>query len=190
MAARTITDAQVIDAVREAAWTINAAGQRVLAPEGLYGRRKMTALIRRRLPQASAGAVDRAMRVLGLQGVRRLKKVRTTVPAVGSSRAADLLDRDFTAAAPNLVWITDFTYVRSWAGFVYVAFIVDVFAQRIVAWHAAKGSVFTRCRQSRIRKTAEVTRYTPQAQRKGGRIVFDCAAGLDILRRGGGLCVA
>lgn len=141
VAARTITDAQVIDAVREAAWTINAAGQRVLAPEGLYGRRKMTALIRRRLPQASAGAVDRAMRVLGLQGVRRVKKVRTTVPAVGGSRAADLLDRDFTAAAPNLVWITDFTYVRSWAGFVYVAFIVDVFAQRIVAWHAATTKV-------------------------------------------------
>ncbi len=107
VAARTITDAQVIDAVREAAWTINAGGQRVLAPEGLYGRRKMTALIRRRLPQASAGAVDRAMRVLGLQGIRRVKKVRTTVPAIGGSRAADLLDRDFTAAAPNLVWITD-----------------------------------------------------------------------------------
>lgn len=141
VAARTITDAQVIDAVREAAWTINAAGQRVLAPEGLYGRHKMTALIRRRLPQASAGSVDRAMRVLGLQGVRRVKKVRTTVPAIGGSRAADLLDRDFTAAAPNLVWITDFTYVRSWAGFVYVAFIVDVSAQRIVAWHAATTKV-------------------------------------------------
>lgn len=141
VAARTITDAQVIDAVREAAWTTNPAGQRVLAPEGLYGRRKMTALIRRRLPQASPGAVDRAMRVLGLQGVRRVKKVRTTVPAVGGSRAGDLLDRDFTAAAPNLVWITDFTYVRSWAGFVYVAFIVDVFAQRIVAWHAATTKV-------------------------------------------------
>ena len=141
VAARTITDAQVIDAVREAAWIINAAGQRVLAPEGLYGRRKMTALIRRRLPQASAGSVDRAMRVLGLQGVRRVKKVRPTEPAIGGSRAADLLDRDFTAAAPNLVWITDFTYVRSWAGFVYVAFIVDVFAQRIVAWHAATTKV-------------------------------------------------
>ena len=52
-------------------------------------------------------------------------------------RAPDLLNRNFHASVPNRVWVTDFTYVRSWAGFVYVAFIVDVFAQRIVAWHAA-----------------------------------------------------
>ena len=138
VAARTITDAQVIDAVHEVAWSTNAAGQKVLAPEGLYGRRKMTALIRRTaLPDASAGAVDRAMRTLGLQGIRRSKKVRTTIPDAGGSRAPDLLNRNFCADAPNRVWVTDFTYVRSWAGFVYVAFIVDVFAQRIVAWHAS-----------------------------------------------------
>jgi len=93
VSARTITDAHVLDAVRDAAWTTSPAGQRVLAPEGLYGRRKMTALVRRRLPQASAGAVDRAMRTLGLQGVRRAKKVRTTVAVAGGNRAADLLDR-------------------------------------------------------------------------------------------------
>lgn len=51
-------------------------------------------------------------------------------------RAGDLLNRDFSASAPNRVWVTDFTYVRTWAGFVYVAFVVDVFAQRIVGWHA------------------------------------------------------
>jgi transposase InsO family protein len=65
------------------------------------------------------------------------KGVRTTIPAKDGTRAQDLLDRDFTAEAPNRVWVTDFTYVRSWAGFGYVAFIVDVFAQKIVAWHAA-----------------------------------------------------
>jgi putative transposase len=92
---------------------------------------------RRRLPGASAGSVDRAMRLLGLAGVRRDKGVRTTIPAKNGQRAGDLLDRDFTAPAPNRVWVTDFTYVRTWAGFVYVAFILDVFAQRIVAWHAA-----------------------------------------------------
>ena len=138
VAARTITDAQVLDAVREAAWTTDRHGRRVLAPEGLYGRRKMTALIRRtRLPEASAGAVDRAMRILGLVGITRAKGVRTTIPAKDGHRAGDLLDRDFTAPAPNRVWVTDFTYVRTWAGFVYVAFILDVFAQRIVAWHAS-----------------------------------------------------
>ena len=135
VAARTISDAQVFDVVREAAWTSDHPGHRRLTPEGLYGRRKMTALVRRRLPEASPGAVDRAMRSLGLSGVLRAKGLRTTIPAKDGRRAGDLLDRDFTAAAPNRTWVMDFTYVRTWAGFVYVAFVVDVFAQRIVAWH-------------------------------------------------------
>jgi putative transposase len=139
---RTVSDAVVVDAVRDIAWTLNAKGERVLAPEGLYGRRKMTAYVRRTaVPDASAGAVDRAMRTLGLEGVRRAKKVRTTIPAKDGKRAGDLLDRDFTAPAPNRVWVTDFTYVRTWAGFVYVAFILDVYAQRIVAWHASTSKV-------------------------------------------------
>jgi putative transposase len=136
VATRTMSDALVEDAVRSLAWTVDTDGRRKLTPEGLYGRRKMTAAVRRQLPGASPGSVDRAMRSLGLVGVRRSKKLRTTIPAKDGKRAGDLLDRDFTAPAPNLVWVTDFTYVRTWAGFVYVAFIVDVFAQRIVAWHA------------------------------------------------------
>lgn len=125
--------------MRDLAWTVDErSGVRKLTPEGLYGRRKMTALVRRSgLPDASPGSVDRAMRLLGLSGVRRDKKLRTTIPAKDGKRAGDLLDRDFTAPAPNRVWVTDFTYVRTWAGWVYVAFILDVFAQRIVAWHAA-----------------------------------------------------
>ena len=142
VAARTVTDAQVVNAVREVAWTTDAQGRRKLAPEGLYGRRKMTAYLRRNaMPEASAGAVDRAMKALGLNGVRRDKGVRTTIAAKDGIRAGDLLDRDFTAAEPNLVWVTDFTYCRTWAGFVYVAFIVDVYAQRIVAWHASTSKV-------------------------------------------------
>ena len=142
VAARTVSDAQVVDAVREIAWTTKTDSdgvlRRRLAPEGLYGRRKMTASLRRTvMPVASAGSVDRAMRTLGLVGVRRDKGVRTTIPAKDGIRAGDLLDRDFTAASPNRTWVTDFTYCRTWAGWVYVAFIVDVFAQRIVAWHAA-----------------------------------------------------
>jgi putative transposase len=137
-AARTITDAQIIDAVRSAVWTVDARGRRKMTPEGLYGRRKMTALLQRTMdPDVSAGSVDRAMRALGLSGVRRDKSIRTTIPSKDGKRAGDLLDRDFTAQAPNRVWVTDFTYVRAWAGWVYVAFIVDVFAQRIVAWHAS-----------------------------------------------------
>ena len=138
LAARTLTDARVVDAVRQTAWSTDLEGRRMLRPEGLYGRRKMTAYLRRTLvPAASAGAVDRAMRGLGLAGVRRDKGTRTTIPARDGIRAGDLLDRQFTAEAPNRVWVTDFTYVRTWAGWVYVAFILDVFAQRIVAWHAS-----------------------------------------------------
>lgn len=127
VSARTVSDAVVIDALLGTRGT----------PEGLYGRRKMTAFLRRQgLPVAHC-TVDRLMRDLGLNGVRRGKGVRTTVPAKDGHRAADLLDRDFTAPAPNTRWVADFTYCRTWAGFAYVAFVVDVFAQRIVGWHAA-----------------------------------------------------
>jgi putative transposase len=140
VAARTLTDAQVVDAVRAAAWTttsINGRPRRVLTPEGLYGRRKMTALIRRAtIPGASRGAVDRAMSSLGLSGVRRDKGIRTTIPAKDGIRAGDLLNRDFTAPRPDHTWVMDFTYCRTWAGWVYVAFTVDVYSQRIIAWHA------------------------------------------------------
>ena len=77
------------------------------------------------------------MRALGLAGVVRGKRVRTTVASADGVRAGDLLNRNFTTNAPNTVWVADFTYVRTWAGFAYVAFIVDVFAQRIVSWNAA-----------------------------------------------------
>jgi putative transposase len=142
VADRTVTDAHVVDAVRDIAWTTKVDRDgvlvRKLATEGLYGRRKMTAYLRcTSMPAASAGSVDRAMRTLGLSGVRRDKGIRTTIPAKDGTRPGDLLDRDFTAAAPNRTWATDFTYCRTWAGFVYVAFIVDVYAQRIVAWHVA-----------------------------------------------------
>ena len=138
VATRIITDARVVDKVRGLAWGTDRHGRRKLTPEGLYGRRKMTALIRRQpgFEDASAGAVDRAMRLLSLSGIRRDKGIRTTIPAKDGNRAGDLLNRDFTAPCPDHTWIADFSYVRTWAGFVYVAFIVDVFAQRIVGWHA------------------------------------------------------
>ncbi|OYN85897.1 IS3 family transposase [Parenemella sanctibonifatiensis] len=137
VATRTITDAMVTDQVRDLVWRVDHSGVRRMTPEGLYGRRKMTVLVKRGNPDASPGAVDRAMRSLGLQGVRRAKGVRTTIPAKDGNRAGDLLDRNFTAPAPNRTWVMDFTYVRTWAGFVYVAFVVDVFAQKIIAWNVA-----------------------------------------------------
>ena len=137
-ATRTITDAQTVDAVREAAWRIDHQGRRRMTPEGLYGREKMRAYLdRTRMPGVSYGAVDRAMKTLGLNGIRRSKGIRTTIPSADGIRAGDLLNRQFHAAEPNRVWVTDFTYVRTWAGWVYVVFIIDVFSRRIVAWHAS-----------------------------------------------------
>lgn len=131
VAARTISDAVAVDALLATRGT----------PEGLYGRRKMTAHLRRQGFAVAHCTVDRLMRNLGMHGVRRGKKLRTTIPSNDGHRAEDLLDRDFTAAAPNTRWVADFTYVRTWAGFVYVAFVVDCYAQRIVGWHAATSKV-------------------------------------------------
>ena len=79
------------------------------------------------------------MRDLGVQGAVRGKTKRTTIPADDpGSRPADLVDRQFTASAPNRLWVADLTYVRTWSGFVYVAFITDVFSRRIVGWQASR----------------------------------------------------
>jgi putative transposase len=129
VAARTVSDAVVVDALLGVQQT----------PEGLYGRRKMTHHLRRQGLAVAFCTVDRLMADLGMSGVRRGKGVRTTIPAKDGHRATDLLNRDFTAIAPNTRWVADFTYCRTWAGFVYVAFIVDVFARLIVGWHAAAG---------------------------------------------------
>ena len=81
--------------------------------------------------------VERLMRDMGLQGAIRGKKCRTTVPDDRASRPADLVKRDFTASCPNQLWVADLTYVATWLGFVYVAFVIDVFARMIVGWRAS-----------------------------------------------------
>jgi Zinc-binding dehydrogenase/Integrase core domain/HTH-like domain len=124
----------VIDAIRDACWRRDHTGVLRLTPEGLYGRRKLTAHLRRGGLQVAECTVARCMKTLGHSGIRRAKRVRTTIPGKDGHRAGDLLNREVTAPAPNRVWVTDF--VRTWAGFCYVAFIVDVFAHMIVAWHA------------------------------------------------------
>jgi transposase InsO family protein len=78
--------------------------------------------------------VERLMTANGWTGALRGKRVRTTIPDDNDPRPADLVDRDFTALAPNRLWVADFTYVATWSGTVYVAFIIDVYARRIVGW--------------------------------------------------------
>ena len=78
------------------------------------------------------------MRELGLRGAVRGKPVRTTIGDDAADRPRDLVDRHFAAPAPNRLWVADLTYVRTWSGFVYVAFITDVFSRRIVGWQASR----------------------------------------------------
>jgi putative transposase len=81
--------------------------------------------------------VERLMRELGLAGARRGKKVRTTRTDTAVARAADLVGRQFTPAGPDRLWVADFTYVPTWAGMVYVAFVIDAYSRRILGWRAA-----------------------------------------------------
>jgi putative transposase len=103
----------------------------------MYGRRKMTRWLRRQGHDVAFCTVDRIMRELGLHGVVRGRKQRTTIRAKDGTRADDQLNRDFTADAPNLAWVADFTYVSTWTGSVYVAFVFDVYSRAIVGWTAA-----------------------------------------------------
>ncbi|WP_280419907.1 IS3 family transposase [Nocardia carnea] len=105
------------------------------APEQLYGRRKMTRWLRRQGHDVAFCTVDRIMRELGLNGAVRGRRHRTTIPAKDGIRAGDRLNRDFTATAPNQVWVADFTYVSTWTGWAYAAFVFDAYSRAIVGWN-------------------------------------------------------
>lgn len=105
---------------------------------GRYGAEKVWRQLRREGIQAARCTVERLMRANGLEGVRRGGKKRpTTVHDAAAQRPADLLDRNFNAAEPNEVWVTDFTYVAAWERTAYVAFVIDVFSRRIVGWRVS-----------------------------------------------------
>ncbi len=101
----------------------------------VYGVRKTWKELRRRGVEVGRDRVGRLMRREGLEGVRRGKRKRTTIPDEAAlERARDLVQRDFSAPAPNRLWVADLTYIRTWQGFVYLAFILDVFSRMIVGW--------------------------------------------------------
>lgn len=102
-----------------------------------YGADKVWRQLRREGIAVARCAVERLMRRLGLQGVRRGKGVRTTVPDAKAACPLDRVNRHFKAERPNPLWVADFTYGTTWQGFVYVAFVVDVFARRIVGWRVS-----------------------------------------------------
>jgi transposase InsO family protein len=133
--ARTVGDAQLVDMLRHLK-TGGPKGQSL--PEVLHGRRKMTAwLARNGFPDVSKHTVDRLMRQECMRGLIRGRKTRTTIPAKDGRRARDLLNRCFRTGAPNRAWVTDFTHVSTWSGFVYVAFAIDLYSRAIVGWAAS-----------------------------------------------------
>lgn len=103
----------------------------------VYGADKVWRQLHREGLVVARCTVERLMRLAGLRGVRRGKPVRTTVPDAKAACPLDRVNRQFQAQRPNELWVADFTYVSTWQGFVYVAFVIDVFARYIVGWRVS-----------------------------------------------------
>ena len=132
-AARRLPSAR---AVREE--QLKAAITRVhQANYGVYGARKVWLALNREGIAVARCTVERLMRELGVAGARRGKRQPTTVADPAAARPADLVKRRFSPPAPDRLWVADFTYVPTWAGMVYVAFVIDAYSRRILGWRAA-----------------------------------------------------
>jgi putative transposase len=126
--ARAVRDAELREEI-ERVWKENF---------GVYGVRKVWRQLSREGIEVARCTVERVMRQLGLQGaVRGRRFKRTTIVDEAAVRPLDLVKRDFTASGPNRLWVADLTYVATWTGFAYVAFITDVFSRRIVGWRVS-----------------------------------------------------
>jgi len=104
---------------------------------GVYGPRKVWLQLNREGIEVARCTVERLMNVLGLQGIRRGRRWKTTTPDPSAERPLDLVKRRFNPLRPNALWVADFTYVATWAGVVYVAFVIDAYARRILGWRVA-----------------------------------------------------
>jgi len=102
----------------------------------VYGAKKVWKQLNRETIPVARCTVARLMRDLGLRGVVRGRRITTTIPDALAERPRDLVERDFRATRPNQLWVADLTYVATWRGFAYVAFVIDVFSRRIVGWRA------------------------------------------------------
>jgi len=149
---------------------LRAAIQRVWDEhEQVYGPRKVWKQLRRDGIRVARCTVARLMRAMGLRGVsRRRAWTITTQSDRAAERPADLVDRQFTATRPNQLWVADFTYVATWRGFVYVAFVIDVFARRTVG--CRQGRLISRSAASSTERSVLV-RWPPSASR-GSRVTL------------------
>jgi putative transposase len=125
--ARTVADTRLLAAIRR----IHTSNY------GVYGARKIWRQLCRDGHPVARCTVERLMRQAGLAGVVRGRKIRTTLANPDHHRAGDLIRRDFTAGRPNRRWVADFTHVATFAGTVYVSFVVDLYSRAIVGWSAA-----------------------------------------------------
>jgi transposase InsO family protein len=138
--------AQRIDAAKRSARArrdaeLKVAVQRVFEENfGVYGARKVWRQLQREGFAVARCTVERLMANLGLQGVIRGKPVRTTISDKAAPCPLDHVNRQFQAPSPNVLWVSDFTYVATWCGFVYVAFIIDAYARRIVGWRVSRSA--------------------------------------------------
>ena len=105
---------------------------------GVYGARKVHAELGRQGHRVARCTVQRLMRTAGLRGISRAKDPRTTIPGPGPDLRPDLVERSFTATGPNQLWVADITYCRTFAGWVYAAFVTDVYSRRVVGWQLSK----------------------------------------------------
>lgn len=131
----------------------------------VYGADKVWKQMNREGVSIARCTVERLMKRLGLQGVRRGKVVRTTISAMLAPCPLDRVNRQFKAERPNQLWVSDFTYVSTWQGWLYVAFVIDVYARRIVGWRVSR-SMHTEF----VLDALEQALYARQPERDGALI--------------------
>jgi putative transposase len=131
----------------------------------VYGARKVWRQLNRESIPVARCTVERLMSELGLQGVIRGKRIRTTVQDKAAPCPLDHVNRVFHAPAPNRLWLSDFTYVSTWSGFVYVAFVIDAYARRIVGWRVSRTA-----HASFVLDALEQALYERQPVHRGGLV--------------------
>ena len=123
--------------VRRDGWLCGEIHRVDAEPFGVYGVRKVWRQLRREGVAVARGTVARRMRRLGLQGAVRGRRAKTTRAVVQGERPDDRVNREFKVSRPNALWVSDLTYVATWRGFAYTAFVIDAYARRIVGWRVS-----------------------------------------------------
>ncbi|MDQ1122647.1 putative transposase [Microbacterium trichothecenolyticum] len=175
-------------AARDRAPSARAVNDAVVMPElvrlwmenyCVYGVRKLWKAARRDGIDIGRDQTGRLMRAAGIEGARRSKRVKTTCPDPAAARHPDLVKREFTATAPNRLWVTDLTFVPTWAGVAYVCFIIDAFSRMIVGWRVA-----SHMRTDMVLDAIEMARWSRGARHHDLRCHSDAGSQFTSIRYG------